>query len=161
MGNNNKPMSMAEFCELRDIPRLTFWRRCKSDATQEAEKKQRRVRYATMSDETKEAERKQKRVRLISKSLTTCVEEEVFASQLLNARSKHRSPARTRTRHRQSSLLNASDEDTSPTKLSFLNASRTRRHARHPRCQHLLMFTRQLHLLNSFRRTSPPPSRRG
>ena len=86
---------------------------------------------------------------------------EVFASQLLNARSKHRSPARTRTRHRQSSLLNASDEDTSPTKLSFLNASRTRRHARHPRCQHLLIFTRQLHLLNSFRRTSPSPSRRG
>ena len=58
MGNKNKLMSMAAFCKLRDIPRLTFLRRCKSDATKEAEKKQRRECYAAMPDETKEATKK-------------------------------------------------------------------------------------------------------
>ena len=68
MGNNNKLMSMAAFCKLRDIPRLTFLRRCKSDATKEAEKKQRRECYAAMSDETKGAEKKQKRERYATMS---------------------------------------------------------------------------------------------
>ena len=61
MGNNNKLMSMAAFCKLRDIPRLTFLRRCKSDATKEAEKKQRGECYAAMLDETKEATKKRVR----------------------------------------------------------------------------------------------------
>ena len=55
MGDKNRPMSMAAFCELRDIPRRTFSRHCNSDATKEAAKKKRRECYAALSDETKEA----------------------------------------------------------------------------------------------------------
>ena len=58
MGNKNKLMSMAAFCKLRDIPRQTFSRHCKSDATKETERKKRRECYAAMSDETKEAAKK-------------------------------------------------------------------------------------------------------
>ena len=61
MGNNNKPMSMTAFCKLGDIPYRTFLQHCKSDETKEAEKKQRRECYATMSDDMKEAKKKQMR----------------------------------------------------------------------------------------------------
>ena len=61
MGNKNKLMSMAAFCTLRDIPYRSFLRHCKSDATKEAEKKQRRDCYATTADKAKEASKKKKR----------------------------------------------------------------------------------------------------
>ena len=61
MDNKSKLMSMAAFCKFRDIPRQTFMRHCNSDATKEAEKKQRREGYATTSDKAKEASKKKKR----------------------------------------------------------------------------------------------------
>ena len=57
--DKGRPMSMAMFCELRCIPRMTFLRHCKQN--KDTINAKRREHFAAMSDEKKEAVRKKAR----------------------------------------------------------------------------------------------------